>query len=329
MADAKISELPSATTPLAGTEVLPIVQGGETRKVPASALGGDPLALSDQSATPSAPTSGLKLYGVAKAGRRRPTWIGPAGVDTSVQSFLAANKVGFWSANGNGTNGMNNAAPDIILFNFGHTTSGTATARNVATTNLFTRTRRIGYAVGTGASAGTRHAKAQFSRDGGFEYIVRFGISALPLATFAGIYSVGLGSSTSFQRQIGSGAQSGVGITMTLNTDAPINNSFRVVSATNAGDTPTVHDDLDLTDFPVATANVDLYEVRFFCAPGGSSVFWRIERLNTGNVDSGEITTALPTSSTLLSPFIGIGTAAVNSSGMAIDVVSQYIETDF
>lgn len=34
-----ISGLPSATTPLAGTEVLPIVQGGVTKKVPASALG--------------------------------------------------------------------------------------------------------------------------------------------------------------------------------------------------------------------------------------------------------------------------------------------------
>lgn len=33
MADAKISALPSATTPLAGTEVLPVVQGGTTDKV--------------------------------------------------------------------------------------------------------------------------------------------------------------------------------------------------------------------------------------------------------------------------------------------------------
>lgn len=33
MADTKISALPSATTPLAGTEVLPVVQGGTTDKV--------------------------------------------------------------------------------------------------------------------------------------------------------------------------------------------------------------------------------------------------------------------------------------------------------
>ena len=38
MADKKISALTSATTPLAGTEVLPIVQGGATVKVPVSDL---------------------------------------------------------------------------------------------------------------------------------------------------------------------------------------------------------------------------------------------------------------------------------------------------
>ena len=38
MADTKISALTSATTPLAGTEVLPIVQSGATVKVPVSSL---------------------------------------------------------------------------------------------------------------------------------------------------------------------------------------------------------------------------------------------------------------------------------------------------
>lgn len=38
MADSKISALPSSTTPLAGTEVLPIVQGGATTKVSVSNL---------------------------------------------------------------------------------------------------------------------------------------------------------------------------------------------------------------------------------------------------------------------------------------------------
>lgn len=38
MADAKISALPTATTPLAGTEVVPVVQGGSTKQVAVSNL---------------------------------------------------------------------------------------------------------------------------------------------------------------------------------------------------------------------------------------------------------------------------------------------------
>ena len=39
MANVKISELPAATVPLAGTEATPTVQGGETTQAPASAFG--------------------------------------------------------------------------------------------------------------------------------------------------------------------------------------------------------------------------------------------------------------------------------------------------
>ena len=36
----KISALPAGSTPLAGTELVPVVQGGQTVHVPASSLGG-------------------------------------------------------------------------------------------------------------------------------------------------------------------------------------------------------------------------------------------------------------------------------------------------
>ena len=53
MADKKISALTGATTPLAGTEVLPIVQGGSTVKV----------AVSDLTAGRSLSASGLQISG--------------------------------------------------------------------------------------------------------------------------------------------------------------------------------------------------------------------------------------------------------------------------
>jgi hypothetical protein len=73
MADTKISALPAATTPLAGTEVLPIVQGGTTDKVSVAnltagralssltttALGpnGIPITLQEITALPSSSTT--------------------------------------------------------------------------------------------------------------------------------------------------------------------------------------------------------------------------------------------------------------------------------
>jgi hypothetical protein len=64
MADVKISGLPASTTPLAGTEVLPVVQGGVTKKVAVSDLtaGRAVSGLSFAAATIGAPaTTSLSL----------------------------------------------------------------------------------------------------------------------------------------------------------------------------------------------------------------------------------------------------------------------------
>ena len=57
MADVKISGLPASTTPLAGTEVLPIVQGGQTRQVSVANLtAGRAVSATTVSATTSVTT---------------------------------------------------------------------------------------------------------------------------------------------------------------------------------------------------------------------------------------------------------------------------------
>ena len=57
MADSKISGLPASTTPLAGTEVLPIVQGGQTRQVSVANLtAGRAVSATTVSATTSVTT---------------------------------------------------------------------------------------------------------------------------------------------------------------------------------------------------------------------------------------------------------------------------------
>jgi hypothetical protein len=62
MADTKISALTAATTPLAGTEVLPIVQGGITKQVSVANLtAGRPIGVSGMTVTSGASTADILL----------------------------------------------------------------------------------------------------------------------------------------------------------------------------------------------------------------------------------------------------------------------------
>ncbi|MBJ7446863.1 MAG: hypothetical protein JHC81_04950 [Brevundimonas sp.] len=287
----------------------------------------DPLVLADNAVAPSAPASGIKLYAIDKADRRRPGWVGPSGIDTSIQEFIGANKIGFWSAGGNSTTGFNNATPGIMLWNFGHTTQGTVTARNVAASagagRIFNSTRRLGFAQGAATSAGTRHGLSQFALLNGFEYIARFGISGLPSSGSAG-YWAGLQTGTNALTStfMLNGAAGGVGAYLSTA------GGFQIVHAVSSGSGYTVHKTLNATTFPSSTASIDLYELRLFCPPGATTMAWRVERLNTGDYDEGLITADLPASTALLMPQIACAGSAV-SLGVAIDVVSQYIVTDF
>jgi len=102
MADTKISALPAATTPLAGTEVLPIVQGGITEKVAVSdltagrAISATQLTLStgnlivangqgvDFSATPGTGTS--ELFDDYEEGTFTPVLVGTTTAGTGTYS---------------------------------------------------------------------------------------------------------------------------------------------------------------------------------------------------------------------------------------------------
>jgi len=64
MANTTISALPSATTPLAGTEVVPIVQSGVTKKVAVSAIGGSVTSVSVATPVTNTGTSTAPVIGV-------------------------------------------------------------------------------------------------------------------------------------------------------------------------------------------------------------------------------------------------------------------------
>jgi hypothetical protein len=77
MANAKISALPSATTPLAGTEVLPIVQGGVTDQVTiANVTAGRAVSAASLTLTTTPLAAGSGGTGLSSLGTGVATWLG-------------------------------------------------------------------------------------------------------------------------------------------------------------------------------------------------------------------------------------------------------------
>jgi hypothetical protein len=105
------------------------------------------------------PVDTIKLFGRQVAKRNLLAQVDPQGLDTTLQPFFARNKIGYWDPPGNAT-----TIPGVFGLT-ALTAVGTATARNVATTNLATRMRRLGYpSNAAGGSLGGAYINlAQFS----------------------------------------------------------------------------------------------------------------------------------------------------------------------
>lgn len=119
MADTKISALPAATTPLAGTEVLPIVQGGATVKVSINNLtAGKAVSMSDLTTT-NIQVTNLK----AKDGTAAGSIADSTGVVTLTSSVLTATDI-----NGGTIDGVT----------IGGASAGAVSSTNLAYTGTFT-----------------------------------------------------------------------------------------------------------------------------------------------------------------------------------------------
>lgn len=283
----------------------------------------DPPLLSERP-IPSAPAAGkLKIFAQSLGGRMMLKQIGPSGLDTAFQPFLARNKVGYWNPPGNAT-----TLPGVFGFT-AYTATGTATVRNIATTNFFTRMRRLGYvsAATAGALGGSRVAVAQVTTGtgtlGGFYKIVRFGVSDAVIVTDARMF-VGVSASTAaptnvepstLTNVIGIGCGSG-------------NTTLRLYHGGSVAQTP-----IDLgANFPVnVVTNTNTYELAIFASPLGP-VTWEVTRINTGDVATGTLAgvqgTAYPAGTTLLTYSQNWRSNNATAAAVGLDIMSDYIETD-
>ena len=279
----------------------------------------DPILLATEYTTPpTTPATGTTVYTSKKGGRRRPAFVGPSGLSSAIQALVGSNKVRWYTAQGNATT--------VTAINMIAIANGTATARTVASTNLFTSISRVGFvsAAAINSPAGVRHNAVQFmvgsagTAPGGIDYIVRFGLSAVTNVTRGFIGICGTGSSLGNTDPTAYTNIMGVGFnTADLTFQFLHNDGSGTATKTNCG-----------AAFPCNTANADFYEVRVFVPPLTSAATISIENLTTGDYAELSTTTDIPAAGTLLAEQLYIN-SVTDAAAVAIDVSSRYIETDY
>lgn len=283
-------------------------------------------------ASPATPSAGnFNLFGKTLANRTMPAAIGVSGMDYTLQPSVFRQKIGWWNPPANAT-----TVPAVVGLGT-LTATGTATARTVATTNLFTRTRKLGYvsASTAGALAGIRNPAAQFTTGngsglGGIFTAIRFGVSDAAAVTGARMF-VGLSSSTGAPTNVEPSTLTNcVGIAQ-LSTDST---QLYIIYGGSAAQTAIALG----TNFPpmagVGIANGIAYDLTLFSSPNSNGViYYQVERIGTAFVATGTLTPAVvgtqtPASTTLLTHQIWRSNNAT-ALAVGIDVLNIYVETDY
>lgn len=268
-------------------------------------------------AEPSAPAEDtMWFYAKNISGRMMPKWKGPSGLDTAAQPALFQNNIVML---------LPQTTTTITLWGTTNASVGTVSHPALASTNLRTSMRRwiwTSAATANSASEG-RTATGLVWRGGspglgGWFYSCRWAISS---STANQQVAVGLWAAT----------------TATATTTVPSTLTNCIFAGWDSADTnlQIMHNDLagnctkvDLgASFPANNTSA-VYEFILFAPPNGSSVFYRVIRLDTGDSTEGEITTELPVSTTFLTRH-----EYMNNGGTAAAVILEvsriYIETDY
>lgn len=275
--------------------------------------------------TPLTPIAGtVQVYAKTLASRHLNATKDPHGIEFVLQPSMWRQRVGSWSPSGNSAS---NPGTLSMLF---PTAVGTATARAVATTNKFTRMKRLGWV--SSATAGSlcghyttaaQHTVGDGAGLGGFFYAVRFGIS--DAATVAGARMfIGLSSTTSVPTNVDpSTIINCIGLAK-LSTDST---QLYLVYGGSAAQA-----DIALgTNFPPDIN--EPYELTLYSPTDVQGVvYYRVERLGTsfiaeGTLGPGTLGTTLPSSTSLL---CHRAWRCNNATALAcgLDVCMVYMETE-
>jgi hypothetical protein len=289
-------------------------------KTSINANGSLQLALDSSPIAPPADT--VSVFARKVGGRMMIAQKGPSGLDTSLQPYLARNRVMRVAPYGNSTT--------ITLDGISVGTNGGAlTAANFATTNLHTSMRRVDSLVTTAAVnavAGFRGTVSNFwrgnaARLGGFTYVLRWA-PAIGASTATSRCFAGLRNSTVNATDVEPSTQTdtlGVGFDAAdANLQAMQNNNTGAAVKTDLG-----------ASFAVPTTDrAKVYELAIFAAPNASSITYEFTDLITNAVATGTFSTDIPSNVTGLNPYMYCSSGGT-SSVIGMTLFSLYIETDY
>ena len=316
MANKKISELTSASLPLAGTEEIPIVQSGVTKKVAVSEFDGIYESLSNKSTSTSLGTSdtlyptqnAVKVYADTKldrvtSGSERRIY----GVDASnnqemvpVSDFTSPTQLleDFYNKS---SKVVIEWVPYASIWGNSLVTTVTGTADNIAPSflgNLFLKQFRRRYASAATAGSSTSFRDSSFRHTSIQEGFISFFIfgnedvaNVAQARSFCGLLAgngeIGNVNPSTITNAIGVANNSGQANLRFIVTDAAANlQSFDLGSS-----------------FPANTNSTDFYLVIMINDKGVSNLKWRVVNLHSG-ADTGysTITTGLPITTLGLAP---------------------------
>lgn len=249
------------------------------------------LRIPDTGAQPATPAAaGLNLFARTRGGRLLPAWIGPSGLDTTVQPALFGNSTYVWLP-GTGTTVAINWGCSFTARNSGTSAAQATPAR--ASTNAMTSMVRAQFGTGTTAtgasgiqSASTVAWRGNAAGLGGFFFFARFGIETLASDMRA---MVGLSANNAAMAADGS---------TWANTIAIVKDSADSVWQVAARNATT----LTKTSTGCTVTAGQILDVWIYAPPNGSSITIRLADAVAGTVyvDNVAFTTNIPVNTTFL-----------------------------
>ena len=328
MADTKISALTAVTT-AADTDEYATNQGGVSKKTTRAVLFTNPLLPSYADftaiANPSAPgASTLRMWARTVAGRTVPKVMGPAGVDYPLQSSLWGNQVqqvtpATGTTAGSFIGGSLTSAGTVSHPTPTNTSRATG-MRRIRHANVVTTTNQV-LGFHGGAADMACYLRGNGNGPGGFMLFARFS-TALWAANTVRLF-VGLRSGTT--AIVASDTLPAV--SMCGFWHATTDNGTTINFVTKDGTTS------NSTAITVPTLAADVgFDAYIYCPPQGSTIFYRLDRLDTAaTIVDTSTATNVPAATTFMAPECAMsnGTANTTVTTVAIALNKLYIESDY